>query len=61
MRLSILGCILMISGWILSIAALILLKLSAQRLGFVAAGILVEMVGLGLIAQHHRHLERGVR
>lgn len=59
--MTILGCILMISGWLLSIAALILLQGPAQRLAFVVAGILVETIGIGLIAQRRRSLQRGVR
>ncbi len=45
------GCLLLISGWMIVLAALVLLPGLAARAGFVAAGIAVEIIGLGLIAR----------
>jgi hypothetical protein len=53
------GYLLMISGWLLVLAALFLLAGLGQRLTFVVAGLLVELLGLTLIALRYRSLQRG--
>jgi hypothetical protein len=53
------GYLLMISGWLLTMAALLLLASPVQRLAFVIASLLVELLGLALIAQHYRAPQRG--
>ncbi len=45
------GCLMLISGWMIVLAALVLLPSLPLRAGFVAAGLLVEAIGLGLIAR----------
>ena len=45
------GCLLLISGWLIVLVALVLLPEFAMRAAFVTAGIAVEIVGLGLIAR----------
>jgi ABC-type transport system involved in cytochrome bd biosynthesis fused ATPase/permease subunit len=56
---SFIGYLLMVSGWLLALAALFLLAGLGQRLTFVVAGLLVELLGLALIAQRYRSLQRG--
>jgi ABC-type transport system involved in cytochrome bd biosynthesis fused ATPase/permease subunit len=57
--LSLIGSLLMVSGWLLALAALLLLAGLGQRFTFVLAGLLVELLGLALIAQRYRSLQRG--
>jgi hypothetical protein len=51
----------MVSGWLLVLAALLLLAGLGQRFAFVLAGLLVELLGLALVAQRYRALQRGPR
>jgi hypothetical protein len=53
------GYLLMISGWLLALASLSLLASLGERFTFVVAGLLVEFLGLSLIALRHRTLQRG--
>jgi hypothetical protein len=53
------SCILMASGWLIVMAALLLLVGAAQRLGFVFAGLLIESLGIALLAYHYRSTQRG--
>ena len=53
------GYLLTVSGWLLVLASLFLLAGLGQRLTFVVAGLLVEILGLTLIALRHRTLQRG--
>ncbi len=55
------GNLLMVSGWLLVLAALLLLAGLGQRFAFVLAGLLVELLGLALVAQRYRALQRGPR
>lgn len=48
------GCLLMVSGWLLLMAALLLLRPGAPQLLFVCAGILVETLGIGVLAHRYR-------
>jgi len=45
------GCLLLLSGWMIVLVALVLLPGFAARAGFIAAGLAVEIIGLGLIAR----------
>lgn len=56
--MSFVGCLLMVSGWLIAIAALLLLVGVGQRLAFVMAGLLVESIGLVLVAQSYRALQK---
>lgn len=49
------GFLLMLSGWILVAAALMLLPSLAARTAFVLAGLGVEILGLVLVARAHLH------
>jgi hypothetical protein len=45
------GCLLLLSGWIIVLAALVLLPGMSARASFIGAGIAVEILGLALIAR----------
>jgi hypothetical protein len=51
------GCLLMVSGWLIVMAALVLLTRLAERYGFVVAGFAVEVLGLVLLAQRYRSMQ----
>ena len=53
------GYLLMVSGWLLVLASLFLLAGLGERFTFIVAGLLVELLGLILIALRYRSLERG--
>ena len=53
------GYLLILSGWLLVFASLFLLAGLGQRFAFVLAGLLVELLGLGLIAMRYRSQQRG--
>jgi hypothetical protein len=57
--MSLIGYLLLISGWLLVVASLFLLASLGQRLPFVLAGLLVELLGLALIAHRYRAQQRG--
>lgn len=49
-----LGLLLLVAGWVIALAAVVLLKMTPQRAGFVLAGIGVEALGLTMVARAHR-------
>ena len=51
MRLA--GLLLLVSGWAIVLAAFLLLGVTAARVGFVAAGIAIEILGFVLAARSH--------
>jgi low temperature requirement protein LtrA len=51
------GGLLMLSGWLLVLACLVLLPGLAQRAAFVGAGIAVEALGLVVLARSYRRLQ----
>ena len=53
----VIGCLLMISGWLIVMAAIVLLTRVAERYGFVAAGLAVQALGIVLLAQQYRAIE----
>lgn len=55
------GCLLMLSGWLIVMAAVVLLPRIAERFGFVTAGLAVEVLGLVLLAQQYRSLQLAER
>jgi hypothetical protein len=57
--MTLIGYLLMVSGWLLVFASLFLLAGMGQRLVFVVAGLLVELLGLALIAVRYRSVQRG--
>ena len=48
-----LGFFLLFAGWLLVIAAVVLLNRAAPRAVFVLAGMAVEVVGFGLVSRSH--------
>jgi ABC-type transport system involved in cytochrome bd biosynthesis fused ATPase/permease subunit len=52
--LRMLGCLLLLSGWIIVLAALVLLSSYGERVAFVAAGAAVEVLGLALLILRYR-------
>ena len=47
----------MVSGWLIAMAALVLLTRLLERSCFVAAGLSVEVLGLVLLAQRYRAMQ----
>ncbi len=56
MRLA--GCLLLLSGFGLVLAALALLTSLGERFAFVGAGIAVELTGLALLTQAYKSLQK---
>lgn len=56
MRLA--ACLLLVSGFIVALAALILLPALGMRIGFIAAGLAIECLGVWLLTQAHRALAK---
>ena len=52
------GCLLLLSGALITAAALVLLPGFAMRSSFTAAGLAVELLGLGSMARAHMLRER---
>lgn len=59
--MSLIGYVFLVSGWLLVLAALMLLEGNGQRLVFVVAGLMVEMLGLALLAWQYRAVQKGAR
>jgi hypothetical protein len=59
--LKLIGCLLLVSGFFVALAALVLMNSFATKLGFVAAGIGVEALGLGLLINGHRPVSKEQR
>ena len=53
MELRLAGFFLLLSGWILMLAAIFLLSALPPRTAFAAAGFAVEVLGLVLVARSH--------
>jgi hypothetical protein len=56
--LSFIGYVFLFSGWLLVVAALLLLAGTGERAVFVVAGLLVEVLGLALLARYYRAVQR---
>jgi hypothetical protein len=52
--LRLVGCLLLLSGFFLVLAALVMLTAFGQRVAFIAAGFAVELLGLGLLTQGYK-------
>ncbi len=52
------GCLLLLSGWLIVLAAMVMLHTFAQRLSFVLAGIAVEALGLALLTSAYKAQQR---
>ncbi len=47
------GFLLLLAGWIIALAAVVLLQSAPPRTVFVLAGIAIEVLGLALVARSH--------
>lgn len=47
------GFFLLLAGWIIIVAALVILESKVSRSVFVLAGLLVELLGLALVGRRH--------
>lgn len=56
--MKLIGCLLLLSGWFLVLAALVMLPGFMQRVAFVAAGIGVEVLGLVLLTRAYTAIQR---
>jgi len=56
--LKLIGCLLLLSGWFLVLAALVMLPGVMQRVAFVAAGVGVEVLGLVLLTRAYTAMQR---
>ena len=52
--MKLIGCLLLLSGFFIAVAALVLMNSLATRMVFVAAAIAVEVLGLGLLMNGHK-------
>ncbi len=52
------ACLMLVSGWLIAVAALVLLPSLAARYGFVLAGLAVEGIGAGLLTTAYRAMQR---
>lgn len=52
------GCFLLLAGWLIVLAALFMLAGSTLRIAFVIAGMAVEVLGLSLLTHGYRVLQR---
>jgi uncharacterized membrane protein len=57
-EMKIAGFLLLLTGWLLVLAAVVLLAAPAARSGFVLAGVGVEILGLLLVFRAHSSLAR---
>jgi hypothetical protein len=56
--LRLIGCVLLVSGFFLVVAALVLLPGFSLRLAFTAAGLGVEVLGIGLLTQGYKSMQK---
>jgi len=56
--LKLIGCLLLVSGWLIVLASLVMLHSVAQRAAFIAAGIGTEALGLALLTHAYTALQR---
>ena len=59
--MKLIGCLLLFSGWLIVVAALVMLAAFAQRAAFVAAGMGVEVLGLVLLTQAYTSRQRSAK
>jgi hypothetical protein len=57
--LRLVGCVLLLSGFLLVPAALVLLTSLVERFAFVGAGLGVEVLGLALLTQGYKSMQKG--
>lgn len=52
------GCLLLLSGFFLALAALVMLPALGTRFAFVGAGLGVEILGVGLLMQGYKAAQK---
>ena len=55
------GCLLLLSGFFVVAAAMVLMSSFPTRMGFVVAGVGVEALGLGLLMNAYKSLQKEQR
>jgi hypothetical protein len=56
--LKLIGCLLLLSGFFIAVAALVLMNSLATRACFVVAGFGVEVLGLALLMSGHKPVQK---
>ena len=56
--MKLIGSLLLVSGWLIVLAALVMLVALAQRAIFIAAGMGVEILGLLLLTRGYTSMQR---
>ena len=56
--MKLIGCLLLISGWLIVLAALVMLQTPVQRAAFIAAGFGTEILGLVLLGNAYATMQR---
>jgi hypothetical protein len=59
--LRLIGCLLLLSGFFLVLAALVLMPSFGARLAFVSAALGVEVLGVGLLTQAYKGEQKEAR
>jgi hypothetical protein len=59
--LRLIGCLLLVSGFLVVVAALVLLPRFGLRLAFTVAGLGVEVLGIGLLTQGYKPAQKEQR
>ena len=59
--MKLIGCLLLLSGWFLVFAALVMLHAFPQRAAFIAAGMAIEILGLVLLTRAYTAMQRGAQ
>jgi ABC-type transport system involved in cytochrome bd biosynthesis fused ATPase/permease subunit len=59
--LKLIACLLLLSGWFIALAALVMLATWPLRMAFVLAGVGVEILGLALLTRHQTEMQRRLR
>lgn len=55
------GCLLLLSGFFVVVAAMVLMNSFQTRMGFVVAGVGVEVLGLGLLMNGYKSTRKEQR
>lgn len=56
--MKLIGCLLLFSGWLIVLAALVMLTAYAQRAAFIGAGVGLEALGLTLLTRGYTSARR---
>ena len=56
--MKLIGCLLLLSGWLIVLAALVMLPVFATRAAFIASGLGVETLGLVLLTRGYTIAQR---